>query len=70
MFYLFSVVAALIATLDYMRNHLANYPKSNITARNILLVTNLGGFDGSVDEECIGAITNGIKALGINFSVM
>uniref|UniRef100_A0AAF5Q2Y4 VWFA domain-containing protein n=1 Tax=Wuchereria bancrofti TaxID=6293 RepID=A0AAF5Q2Y4_WUCBA len=63
-------LAALIAALDYMRNHLENYPESNITVRNILLVTNLGGFDENVDEECVGAIINGMKALEINFSVV
>ncbi|EFO26243.1 ku P80 DNA helicase [Loa loa] len=63
-------LAALIAALDYMRNHLESWPKSNITARNILLVTNLGGFNENVDEECIGAVINGMKALEINFNVI
>lgn len=53
-----------------MRNHLGNYQERNITARNILLITNLGGFDGNMDEECIEAVVNGLKALEINFSVM
>ncbi|VIO88297.1 Ku70/Ku80 beta-barrel domain containing protein [Brugia malayi] len=63
-------LSALIAALDYMRNHLENYPESNITVRNILLVTNLGGFDGNMDEECIETIINGMKALEINFNVV
>ncbi|CAG9536799.1 unnamed protein product [Cercopithifilaria johnstoni] len=63
-------LAALIVALDYMQKHLGNYQERNITSRNILLVTNLGGFDGNVNKECIEAIINGLKALEINFSVI
>ncbi|VDK75608.1 unnamed protein product [Litomosoides sigmodontis] len=63
-------LAALIVALDYMRNHLGNYEEKNITARNILLITNLGGFDGNMDDECIEAIVNGLQALEINFNVI
>lgn len=68
--YLFLVLVALIVALDYMRDHLGSCSEKNITARNILLITNLDGFDGNVDEECIKAVVNGLKALEINFSVM
>ncbi|KAM3728946.1 X-ray repair cross-complementing protein [Dirofilaria immitis] len=63
-------LAALIVALDYMRNHLENHPKSNITARNILLITNLFGFDENMDDECIKTVINSVKGLEINFNVI
>uniref|UniRef100_A0A158Q7C1 Methionine--tRNA ligase, mitochondrial n=1 Tax=Elaeophora elaphi TaxID=1147741 RepID=A0A158Q7C1_9BILA len=63
-------LAALIIALDYMRNYLGSCSERNITARNILLITNLGGLDENVDKECVEAVVNGMKALGINFSVI
>ncbi|VDN20032.1 unnamed protein product [Gongylonema pulchrum] len=63
-------LAALIAGLDYMRDHLGCYPESNITARNILLITNLGGSEEDLDEERARAVVNGMKALEISFNVI
>lgn len=53
-----------------MRGHLESCPEGNITARNILLITNLGGSEEDLDEERSRAVVNGMKALEISFNVM
>lgn len=57
-----------------MRTCLEVAQETEITARNILLLSNLGGSydddDMNIDSMDANAIVNGMKALDVNFSAM
>uniref|UniRef100_A0A0M3I3G5 Ku domain-containing protein n=1 Tax=Ascaris lumbricoides TaxID=6252 RepID=A0A0M3I3G5_ASCLU len=67
-------MTALIVGVDYMRTCLEVAQETEITARNILLLSNLGGSydddDMNIDSVDANAIVNGMKALDVNFSAI
>ncbi|VDK44984.1 unnamed protein product [Anisakis simplex] len=65
-------VSALIVAIDYMRLCMEQAKEGEMTARNILLLSNLMGLDDASDSDNADkeAIINSIRALDINFNVI